>query len=116
MQILVLCHARHNTIAPILNSFCGFFFQETCTLPTSAKFVPRESFWDPIRPSDVAWNFEKFVIDKTGRPVFRFLSSVEPWDILEILKKLVDNGQMTKQELLEDSVISDKLVAIEQKY
>lgn len=29
-------------------------------------------FWDPIKVTDITWNFEKFVVDKAGKPRFRF--------------------------------------------
>lgn len=28
--------------------------------------------WDPIRGSDLVWNFEKFLLDRSGRPRYRF--------------------------------------------
>jgi len=29
-------------------------------------------FWDEVRANDIVWNFEKFVVDSKGRPIFRF--------------------------------------------
>jgi glutathione peroxidase len=39
-------------------------------------------------PGDIAWNFEKFVVDAAGRPVARFGPGVEPYDrtILEAIE------------------------------
>lgn len=28
--------------------------------------------WDPIKTTDIAWNFEKFIIDRNGIPRYRF--------------------------------------------
>ena len=28
--------------------------------------------YNPIRANDITWNFEKFLVDKKGRPRFRF--------------------------------------------
>uniref|UniRef100_A0A914X891 Glutathione peroxidase n=1 Tax=Plectus sambesii TaxID=2011161 RepID=A0A914X891_9BILA len=48
------------------------FLKNTCP-PTSQKIGKREElFYDPIKTNDVVWNFEKFLIDKRGRPRFRF--------------------------------------------
>jgi len=44
-----------------------------------ALVLPREKFggstvvlWTPVARSDIAWNFEKFLLDKEGKPVKRF--------------------------------------------
>jgi len=29
-------------------------------------------FWEPIKRNDIVWNFEKFLVDREGRPRFRF--------------------------------------------
>jgi len=29
-------------------------------------------YWDEVRATDIVWNFEKFVVDPKGRPIFRF--------------------------------------------
>uniref|UniRef100_A0A914X442 glutathione peroxidase n=1 Tax=Plectus sambesii TaxID=2011161 RepID=A0A914X442_9BILA len=48
------------------------FLKYTCP-PTSDKIGNRDVlFWDPIKGSDVVWNFEKYLIDKRGRPRVRF--------------------------------------------
>lgn len=36
--------------------------------------------WGPISTSDVSWNFEKFLVDKDGRPVKRYAPAVLPND------------------------------------
>uniref|UniRef100_A0A914WBD8 Glutathione peroxidase n=2 Tax=Plectus sambesii TaxID=2011161 RepID=A0A914WBD8_9BILA len=48
------------------------FLKSTCP-QTSDKIGNRDVlFWDPIKGSDVVWNFEKYLIDKKGRPRVRF--------------------------------------------
>jgi len=44
-----------------------------------ALVLPREKFggttvtlWTPVTRSDIAWNFEKFLLDKEGMPVSRY--------------------------------------------
>nr|WJJ62492.1 glutathione peroxidase [Mimachlamys nobilis] len=65
------------------------YLKKSCPhLPDSAEFATKSSFWDPIRPSDIVWNFEKFIIDKFGMPRYRILSSVAPDDIEDILLSL----------------------------
>jgi glutathione peroxidase len=42
-------------------------------------------FWDPIRTTDITWNFEKFLIDRVGRPRYRFHPS--QWDNGKLVEK-----------------------------
>ena len=35
----------------------------------SLMFDPKGIIWSPVRRSDVAWNFEKFLVDASGKPV-----------------------------------------------
>jgi len=56
-------------------------------------------YWDPVKQSDLVWNFEKFIIDRAGRPRYRFHpaawgnngSFVEPF-IEEILNEETTSG------------------------
>uniref|UniRef100_A0A1B6C1V4 Glutathione peroxidase n=1 Tax=Clastoptera arizonana TaxID=38151 RepID=A0A1B6C1V4_9HEMI len=49
-------------------------------------------FYEPIRNWDLRWNWEKFLIDRTGRPYKRYDASTEPKaitnDIEELVKKI----------------------------
>lgn len=57
-------------------------------MPEAAIFYPRENFWDPIKPTDISWNFEKFILDRRGKPLLRFLPKVEPDDITHLLEEI----------------------------
>ncbi|VDN01538.1 unnamed protein product [Thelazia callipaeda] len=48
------------------------FLKEVC--PQTAETIGRrdELMYDPISVNDITWNFEKFLIDKKGRPRYRF--------------------------------------------
>lgn len=37
--------------------------------------------WSPVRPNDMAWNFEKFLLDRQGRPCRRYAHYVKPMSI-----------------------------------
>lgn len=99
--------------------FTWFFFnfiffpviilQKRCRLPDEAKFNPHESFWPTFKIRDVAWNFEKFLVDSNGVPVARFLSAVEPMDILKISKLLLNDPSCS-------SCLNDELQILETKY
>ncbi len=50
---------------------------------------PRHIRWRPVRRSDVGWNFEKFLLDRRGRPRRRYSAQYEPRDIAADIEKLV---------------------------
>ncbi|MDM7926154.1 MAG: glutathione peroxidase [bacterium] len=45
----------------------------------------------PEGPGAISWNFNKFLVDRSGRPVYRFGSKVEPLseELVTALKKLL---------------------------
>jgi len=48
------------------------FLKKACP-PTGESLGPTRSFyWDEIQTTDIVWNFEKFIIDRQGRPRYRF--------------------------------------------
>lgn len=55
-------------------------------MPTIGK--RHELMYDPIRTNDVTWNFEKFLIDKKGRPRYRF--HPETWIQGTAIKPYID--------------------------
>jgi len=42
-------------------------------------------YWDQVRTSDIVWNFEKFIVDRQGRPMFRFHPGA--WDNGKFVEK-----------------------------
>jgi glutathione peroxidase len=46
-------------------------------------------FWDPIRQSDITWNFEKFLVTKDGKPYKRYSPSVEPLELETDIRTLL---------------------------
>ena len=66
-----------------------FLYQAACPQPLVTIGDPSKLFWSPIKGSDITWNFEKFLIDKTGQPRFRFIPNVEPSQIKEQVKEIL---------------------------
>lgn len=48
--------------------------------------------WDPVKRSDITWNFEKFLVNQNGVPVKRYSKSFETKDIAADIQKLIDGG------------------------
>lgn len=51
--------------------------QSNCP-PTTTSFNPSVLFYSPIRAGDVAWNWETFLINTSGKVIKRAVPSVDP--------------------------------------
>lgn len=71
----------------IFKSQLNNVLKEACPSPTKKLGLKEEMFWDVIRTNDIWWNFEKFVIDRDGHPMYRINPSV--WDHGNIVKPLL---------------------------
>lgn len=61
------------------------------TLPPCSNIIgeKRRIFWDPIKTTDITWNFEKFIIDRRGKPRFRFSPKTEVGSLQECIEELL---------------------------
>ncbi|XP_029658432.2 glutathione peroxidase 3-like [Octopus sinensis] len=59
----------------------------SCPSPRDAEYDKMKGTWNPITPRDITWNFEKFVIDHNGIPIFRYLPITTPHAIIEDLQR-----------------------------
>ncbi|KJH41244.1 glutathione peroxidase [Dictyocaulus viviparus] len=48
------------------------FLKESCPQTVEKIGKTDELMYNPVRANDITWNFEKFLIDRKGRPRFRF--------------------------------------------
>lgn len=65
------------------------FLKNSCP-STRELFAKRESlFYDPLRNSDIRWNFEKFLIDRVGKPVKRYDPRTHPSELKQDIVKLI---------------------------
>ncbi|VDK49354.1 unnamed protein product [Anisakis simplex] len=48
------------------------FVKDQCPQTVNRIGKRDELMYDPIRPSDITWNFEKFLVDRQGKVRFRF--------------------------------------------
>ncbi|CAK8698298.1 unnamed protein product [Clavelina lepadiformis] len=46
--------------------------KSSCPATTNMLGVRTEFYWDQIRSNDITWNWNKFLLDKTGVPRHRF--------------------------------------------
>ena len=69
------------------------YFQAGCPAPVQ-NFAPNHMlFYDNRHTNDVRWNFEKVLIDRRGKPVFRYSRDVEPDDIADDIRQLLMRQQ-----------------------
>jgi glutathione peroxidase len=60
--------------------------------------------YDPIRTTDITWNFEKFLVDRQGRPRFRFHPTnwIGGKAIEDYLKKLLEEKEESRKNIDRD--------------
>ena len=70
-------------------------FQSYCP-PTQEVFNTAGPglFYSPFKNSDVRWNFEKFLINKKGKPVLRYHHRVNPVEIRKDIEDLLSEREM----------------------
>jgi len=73
------------------------FLKNACP-PTTGNIGDKTLLWyDYMQAKDIWWNFEKFLIDRQGRPIFRFNPTA--WDeghyITEQLTQLLNEDALT---------------------
>lgn len=44
---------------------------------------------NPVSTDEVRWNFEKFLVDRSGKVIQRFNSKVTPAELAEVIKKVI---------------------------
>lgn len=57
--------------------------------PFSLMTDPKLILWSPVRRSDVAWNFEKFLIGPEGEPFRRYSRTFQTINIEPDIKRLL---------------------------
>ena len=50
---------------------------------------PKSIIWTPVKRTDIAWNFEKFLIDKDGKPFKRYSKKFQTKDLAKDIEKLL---------------------------
>ncbi|KAK3082813.1 hypothetical protein FSP39_006088 [Pinctada imbricata] len=61
-----------------------------CDESTSLMTDPKCIIWSPVTRSDISWNFEKFLIDPTGKPHKRFSRYSQTKGLEKDVKTLID--------------------------
>ena len=71
------------------------YLKESCPQTVLQIGKSNELMYNPIRSNDITWNFEKFLVDKKGRPRFRFHPTA--WSHGEVvqpfIKQLMDEEE-----------------------
>jgi len=66
------------------------FLKGACPNPKDTVGSKSGMYWDPIRQYDLTWNFEKFLVDRDGKPVKRYVPTVDPLFIYDDIVALME--------------------------
>ena len=66
------------------------FMRYRCTNPrTDISDSNADVIWSPVSQSDLSWNFEKWLIDKKGQPVYRYPGRWDPVELESDIERLL---------------------------
>uniref|UniRef100_A0A8D8W3H9 Glutathione peroxidase n=1 Tax=Cacopsylla melanoneura TaxID=428564 RepID=A0A8D8W3H9_9HEMI len=60
-------------------------------------------YYKPILVSDVRWNFEKFLIDHRGKPIYRFDATTSPTDTERFIVEALQIARVDRNDLGTDT-------------
>ncbi|KAL4237734.1 glutathione peroxidase gpx1 [Mactra antiquata] len=83
------CEVNGKNAHPIFE-FLRNRLQSPCDDGISLMNDPKLITWDPVTRTDIAWNFEKFVISPDGKPYKRYSKAYQTINIQHDIKKLID--------------------------
>jgi len=66
-------------------------------------------YYEPYHQDDIRWNFEKFLVDATGQPVWRYDESLDPLEIVPDIDQLLDSQENTEKNKNERKIRRRKI-------
>jgi glutathione peroxidase len=69
--------------------------------PLSLVDECKDVIWSPVTRSDVAWNFEKFLVTPEGRPFKRYSKNLQTVKITEDIKLLMKKFKIPVEDMPE---------------
>lgn len=78
------------------------FLKKQCP-PTRDFFASTDKlFYKDLRNSDIRWNFEKFLINRQGKPVRRYDPNVKAEELVADIEMLLAEGTSSRQRRFRD--------------
>lgn len=77
------------TALPV-RSDTGFAFE--ADNPLGVQKDSKKIVWTPSNPSDIVWNFEKFIVDQTGVPFKRYSQKFETIRLEHEIRTLIESS------------------------
>ncbi len=76
-----------------------FTFPQSLCPPPYVYFSNKDYlFYEPLHQDDIRWNFEKFLVDRAGRPRFRYHPNTDPLAIREHIRQLLEEKEEGEEE------------------
>jgi len=67
-----------------------WFLRDRClTGRSEISDTNTDIIWSPVTVSDLSWNFEKFLINRDGRPAYRYPDKWDPEDLVPDIEELL---------------------------
>jgi glutathione peroxidase len=69
------------------------YLRSQCPSPVEAFREKKRLLYDPLNSNDIRWNFEKFIIDRNGKPYLRFHPTTRPSELVPYIKEVLRKDQ-----------------------
>lgn len=86
-QLMEKCEVNGKNSHPVFR-FLRHWLQFPSDDTTSFMNDPKLITWEPVTRTDIAWNFEKFLITSDGRPYKRYSNHFQTYNILQDIQFL----------------------------
>ena len=93
LSLLILLQLTREKILELMNNESGKAYNESNlqnSCPQTVDTIGKrdEMMYDVLRPNDITWNFEKFLVDRNGKVRFRFHPTA--WSKGETVQKYIE--------------------------
>lgn len=77
------------------------YLKAFCPSPMKVFAPPHRVFYKPQLSSDIRWNFEKFLIDRRGKPVMRYTETYQPQALKQDIQHVLSEPETIDYSWLE---------------
>lgn len=72
------------------------YLKNHCDSPIKSFSKKDRLMYEELSCSDIRWNFEKFLIDRNGKPVKRYTENVQPLDLSDDIEHLLNQSTVSE--------------------
>ncbi|XP_022239705.1 glutathione peroxidase-like isoform X3 [Limulus polyphemus] len=72
------------------------YLKTFCPSPLAGFRRQERLFYTPFHNRDIRWNFEKFLVNKNGKPLMRYNPATRPLNIASDIRSVLEHGSVLR--------------------